>query len=75
MQINLFMICVSSFVGVFCVLVFLAVAMQLIMYIFPEKKIETGSDDAVLYAAITSAYARMYPGTRVSKIEEIKNHK
>ena len=75
MQVNLFMICVSSFIGVFAVLMFLAVAMQLIMYVFPEKKIETGSDDAALYAAITSAYARMYPGTRVSNIEEIKNQK
>ena len=75
MELNLAMVCVSSFVGVFFVLIFLAVAMQLIMYIFPDKKIEAGSDQAALYAAITSTYARLYPGTRISKIEEIKNQK
>ena len=75
MQVNLFMICISSFVGVFFVLIFLAVAMQLIMYIFPEKIIETGSDDAAIYAAVTSTYARLYPGTRISKIEALKNQK
>lgn len=75
MQINLVMVCVSSFIGVFFVLTFLAVIMRLIMVMFPVKKKAPGTDDAVLYAAITSTYARLYPGTQTSKIEEIKNRK
>ena len=75
MDTQLFWICVSSFTGVFAVLTFLAVTMHVITLIFPAKKIITkaaGSDDAVVYAAISSTYARLYPGNKVSKIEEIK---
>ena len=74
MEINLFMVCLSAFVGVFFVLVFLAIIMRLIMVIFPEK-MEAAPDDAPLYAAVSSVYARIYPGTRICKIEEIKNPK
>lgn len=73
METSLFMICVSSFVGVFIVLVFLAVAMELITRIFPQKIVRTGSDDAAIFAAITSSYSRLYPGRQISNIEEIKN--
>ena len=38
MEANLLMICISSFVSVFAVLVFLAVAMRLLIAVFPEKK-------------------------------------
>jgi len=75
MDTQLLWICISSFSGVFCVLAFLAVTMHVITLIFPAKKIiakAAGSDDAVVYAAISSTYARLYPGTKVSKIEEIK---
>ena len=76
MQNSLIMVCVSSFVGVFIILIFLAVVMQAITAIFPEKKkVSPGADDVAIYAAITSAYTRMYPGTRIKKIEEIKNQK
>jgi hypothetical protein len=49
--------------------------MHVITLIFPGKKITAktaGSDEAAVYAAISSTYARLYPGTKVSKIEEIK---
>ena len=72
MQNSLLMVCVSSLVGVFFVLIFLATVMELIMAIFPEKKKNTaGADDAAIYAAITSTYARTFPGSRIGKIEEI----
>ena len=74
MEINLFMICISSFVGVFFVLTFLAISMRLIIIIFPEKKVVL-PDDEPLYAAISSTYTQRFPGTRISKIEEIKNNK
>ncbi len=71
------MICASSFIGVFIVLIFLALAMELITRVFPHKvaaiSASTGADDAAIFAAITSTYARLYPGTRISNIEEIKN--
>lgn len=74
MDTKLLWICVSSFAGVFSVLTFLAITMHAITLLFPEQKISKspGSDDAVLYAAISSTYARLYPGMKVSNIEEIK---
>ena len=68
------MICTSSFIGVFSVLVFLAIAMELITRIFPRKIVKTGADDAAIYAAITSTYSRLYPGMRINNIEEKKQH-
>jgi len=73
MEPNLLMVCVSSFLGVFVVLIFLALAMEMITRIFPQKIVRTGSDDAAIFAAITSSYSRLYPGRRISNIEEIKN--
>jgi hypothetical protein len=75
MEINLIGICISSFIGVFFVLIFLAVTMEVITRVFPEKKVSAGRDDAAVFAAITSTYARLYPGTRIGNIEEIKNQK
>jgi len=75
MDTQLLWICISSFTGVFAVLSFLAITMHVITLIFPEKKLisrAAGSDEAVMFAAISSTYARLYPGTKVSKIEEIK---
>jgi hypothetical protein len=71
MQLNLLSMCISSFLAVFTVLTFLAVAMRLIMIIFPEKQIEA-ADDAAVYAAVTSTYSRLYPGMKVTNIKEIK---
>ena len=72
MESSLLVMCMASFVAVFCVLTFLAIAMRLIIVIFPEKQAEAVADEAAVYAAISSTYARLYPGTRVSNIEELK---
>ena len=74
MNTELLWMCVSSFTGVFSVLVFLAITMHIITLVFPEKEISksAGSDDAVFYATISSTYARLYPGMKVTNIEEIK---
>lgn len=74
MEGSLFSMCVSSFAAVFLVLSFLAIAMRIIIMIFPETQPETAavSDDAPIFAAISAAYAQRYPGARVVKIEEIK---
>ena len=75
MQPNLPMVFLTSFAGVFVVLVFLAVVMEIIVRVFPAKAKATGPDDCSLYSAIISTYAREFPGARIARIEEIKNGK
>lgn len=71
-DLNLLMVCISSFVAVFCVLVFLAGVIRLLIFCFPDKGEET---DAAVFAAIHSVYAAVYPDSRITKIEEIKKGK
>ncbi|MCF8024299.1 MAG: hypothetical protein K9J79_02370 [Desulfobacteraceae bacterium] len=68
-QIDLLMLCISSFAAVFCVLIFLAVVMRLLILCFPYREEET---DPALFAAIHSAYATIYPGAKITKIEEVE---
>lgn len=75
MQPGLPVIFVTSFTGVFFVLIFLAVVMEIIMRVFPAKSRVPGPDDCALYSAIVSTCAQEFPGARIAKIEEIKNHK
>jgi len=56
-----------AFAAVFVLLAFLAVVMQLITMVFPER---AATVDAVLVSAITSVVASVYPGARVTRIEE-----
>jgi Na+-transporting methylmalonyl-CoA/oxaloacetate decarboxylase gamma subunit len=67
---DLVLVFLSSFMGVFIVLVFLALAMQVMVRLFPAKTETTGPDDDAMYAAIVSTYAHRFPGARVTKIEE-----
>ncbi len=64
---NLWTICVVAFTSVFTLLTVLAILMRLIVAIFPERKALT---DTAMYAAISSSYQSLYPGTQVTKIEE-----
>ncbi len=66
---DLVFICISAFLAVFVLLSVLAVVMRIILVLFPEK--ESGTD-AVVVAAITSTVSAIYPGTRITKIEETK---
>ncbi len=66
---ELLMVCIAAFVMVFVLLTLLAVVMRLITGIFPEKARTT--DSAVL-AAVASVVSSVYPGTNITKIEEIK---
>jgi hypothetical protein len=66
---DLVYICISAFLAVFVLLSVLAVVMRIILVLFPEK--ESGTD-AVVVAAITSTVSAIYPGTRITKIEETK---
>lgn len=66
---QLVVICVAAFIAVFIVLSLLAVIMRVIIILFPEKG---NGGDAVLLAALTTSINRLYPGTKITKIEERK---
>jgi len=66
---DLLVICLSAFVAVFLLLSFLAVAMRVLMAFFPAK---IGGLDAATIAAVTAAAAYAFPGTKVTKVEEIR---
>ena len=64
---NLLTACGIAFLAVFVLLSLLAGVMSLITVVFPERKRIV---DPALVAAITSSVASLYPGARVTKIEE-----
>ena len=64
---NLFAVCGIAFGAVFVLLTFLALVMQLLTVLFPERK---SALDPTVVAAISSTVASLYPGARVSRIEE-----
>ena len=66
---ELLIICASAFLAVFVLLAALALVMRFIIVIFPDKG---HGVDAVMVAAINTAAQATYPGTKVTKVEEIK---
>jgi hypothetical protein len=63
---NLLVISISAFIAVILLLSFLAGIIRLLTALFPVAE---GLDAAVV-AAISAAAARVYPGTKITKIEE-----
>ena len=57
---------VFSFLLVFSVLVLLAIVMDIITRVFPVVEKDT---DSAWLAAINSAYAEAYPGTKITNIQ------
>ena len=57
------------FVAVFLLLSFLAVVMRILIAIFPET---AKGLDAATIAAVAAAAAFVFPGTKVTKVEEIR---
>ncbi len=66
---DLISISITAFAAVFLVLILLSVFMRIIISIFPQD--ET-SDDTPVMAALASAVNSVYPGTQITKIEELK---
>ena len=66
-QIDLWSLCCVAFLSVFILLTLLATAMQLITLLFPERR---PTVESPLVAAISSAVSSLYPGSRVTRIEE-----
>ena len=66
---NLLGICAVAFVAVFLLLSILALIMKAIIVVFPQK---VAGVDAVVVAAVSSVVSIVYPGTKITRIEEIK---
>jgi hypothetical protein len=66
---ELLLISVSAFAAVFVLLSILAVLMRLMLVVFPAR--EQQGETAVI-AAVSTTIAALYPGTRTTRIEEIK---
>lgn len=66
---SLLTICGSALVAVFVLLLLLAAVIRLITLVFPSR--ETTVDASVI-AGISAAVAAIYPGARVTRIEEVK---
>ena len=66
---ELLFVCISAIVAVFFLLAMLALVMRLIMAVFPEKVLES---DSAYIAAIASVMSTLFPGTKITKVEEIK---
>ena len=69
MALDLLIICLSAFFAVFVLLSFLAVVIRLLTLACPQK-VAAGADTAMI-AAVTTAVSVLYPGTMVTKVEEI----
>lgn len=66
---DLLVVSLSAFAAVFLLLSFLAVVMRILIAVYPEK---IGGIDAATIAAVSAAAAYVFPGTKVTKVEEIK---
>ena len=64
---NLLTVCGTAFLAVFILLIVLAAMIRLISAAFPTPR---GTDDVILAAAVSTAVAAIYPGARVTRIEE-----
>ena len=68
-QASLLVICVAAFVAVFLLLALLAGMMRVLMAVFPGK---VADDDSAMMAALAAAVAVAFPGTGITKVEEIR---
>lgn len=77
---NLLLICGTAIVVVFLLLGLLATIMNIITKSFPFVEIKKSKSnkqsvneiDGIVVAAITSAAGKIYPGSKISYIEELK---
>ena len=64
---DLLMVCVSALLAVFVLLTLLALVMRGLIAVFPEK---TGKADPAMLAAVASVAAAVFPGSKITKVEE-----
>lgn len=63
------LVCGTAFLWVFTILIVLALVMRFIILIFPEKKVGV---DAEVVAALVTSLQSVFPGTKITRIEEKK---
>ncbi len=68
-SVELVVICSVAFLMVFVILALLALLIKLITLVFPEKK---AVSDAAMIAAIAATVHTVFPGTKLTKVEERK---
>ncbi len=68
MDLPLYMICLNAFVAVLILLTMLGLLMSAITHLFPAQKPVAR---APMMAAISMVVSQLYPGARVTRIEEI----
>ncbi len=66
---SLLNICVFALLMVFFILTVLFLLMRLVIFLFPAKKAQI---DAAAMAALTAAVQSIFPGTKITKVEEEK---
>ena len=69
---QLLFVCLSALLAVFVLLTILAITMRILIAVFPEVAEKLVESDAALVAAVTTAVMTVYPGTKVTKVEEEK---
>ncbi|MEK6756058.1 MAG: hypothetical protein AABZ02_07900 [Bacteroidota bacterium] len=67
-SLELVWICSIAFIAVFIILALVALVMRGILLLFPERQ---KTDDTAVLAALSAALQATYPGTRITKIEEV----
>lgn len=68
-SVDLLTICIAAFVAVFVLLAGLALLMRLTLVLFPQKEV---TSDAAVMAALATVMQAVYPGTKISRVEERK---
>ena len=71
-SLELLFVCLSALLAVFVLLTILAIIMRILIAVFPETLQKLATSDAALLAAVTTAAASLYPGMRVTRVEEEK---
>jgi len=66
---ELISICLSALIAVFLILSLLAIFMRLMTELFSVKD---DKEDSAIIAALSTIVNQYYPGTKITKIEEIK---
>ena len=66
---NLLYICLNAFVAVMVLLSLLTLLLRLLITLFPERAVR---QDSAITSAIQTAVSNLYPGARVTRMEEIK---
>ena len=66
---DLWTVCGAAFAVVFFTLAVLAVVMRLITALFPPQQFKT---DSAMVAAVVATMQSVYPGARVTRVEEQK---